>query len=85
MKLRGLISVCVFAPLTHGSLAHASSSETSQSLIANPAATFCEEEGGTYRIVSEETGERGVCVLPDGEEVDAWEFFRAENEAETQN
>ena len=49
--------------------------------IANPAATFCVENGGTYRIVREAAGERGICVLPDGREVDAWEYFRARHGA----
>ena len=44
--------------------------------VANPAATFCVESGGTYRTISEDAGERGICVLPDGREVDAWEHFR---------
>jgi predicted amidohydrolase YtcJ len=44
---------------------------------ANPAAVYCVETGGTYKILKEEAGERGICVLPDGSEVDAWEHFRA--------
>jgi len=66
--------------LTAASQAVASDPETPQSLIANPAAVFCEEQGGTYRIVDDADGERGLCILPGGEEVDAWEYFRAENE-----
>jgi C1A family cysteine protease/putative hemolysin len=42
----------------------------------NPAAVYCEKLGYEYRIVSEPAGQRGVCVLPDGREVDAWEFYR---------
>jgi putative hemolysin len=44
--------------------------------IANPAATFCLAVGGTYKTVREATGDRGICTLPDGREVDAWEYFR---------
>ena len=45
--------------------------------LPNPAAVFCEEQGGTYRTVQEPQGTRGICKLIDGREVDAWEFFRA--------
>lgn len=44
--------------------------------LPNPAAQFCVDEGGTYRIVQETSGERGLCLLPDGREVDAWTHFR---------
>ncbi len=43
--------------------------------LANPAAVFCEEQGG---IVS---GVEPMCELPDGTVVDAWEYFRAESQA----
>jgi putative hemolysin len=43
--------------------------------LANPAAVFCEEQGG---IVS---GVEPMCELPDGTMVDAWEYFRAQNQA----
>ncbi len=49
---------------------------SAQQQLPNPAAQFCVDEGGTYRIVQEAAGERGICVLADGREVDAWEYFR---------
>ncbi len=52
-----------------------------QQQLANPAARFCVDEGGTYRNVQEAAGERGICVLPDGREVDAWDYFRAQHSA----
>ncbi|MEM9498845.1 MAG: DUF333 domain-containing protein [Pseudomonadota bacterium] len=58
----------------------AQAAEGTATLIANPAAEFCLDTGGDYRIVKAAEGERGVCVLPDGEEVDAWAYFRAETE-----
>ncbi|MEE4271518.1 MAG: amidohydrolase family protein, partial [Thermoanaerobaculales bacterium] len=42
----------------------------------NPSAVFCEEDGGTYRVVEEAEGTRGICVFQGGREVDAWEYFR---------
>ena len=44
--------------------------------MPNPAAVFCKEQGGAYRVVQEAEGERGICVLRDGREVDAWDYFR---------
>lgn len=44
--------------------------------ITNPAAVFCTESGGRYEMRQEASGTRGVCILPDGEEVDAWDHFR---------
>ena len=44
--------------------------------MANPAAVFCEEQGGKHVIVQEADGERGICELPDGSKVDAWDYFR---------
>lgn len=47
--------------------------------LANPAATFCVEQGGQYEIQDGENGQTGICTLPDGSKQDAWEYFRAEN------
>jgi putative hemolysin len=41
--------------------------------MPNPAAVFCEEQGGTT------SGPEPMCQLPDGSVVDAWEFFRSEH------
>jgi hypothetical protein len=41
--------------------------------VPNPAAVFCEEEGGTV------SGSEPMCELPDGTVVDAWEHYRAMN------
>jgi putative hemolysin len=38
--------------------------------LANPAAVFCEERGGTT------SGVEPMCALPDGTVVDAWQYFR---------
>lgn len=59
-------------------------SEATASEEPNPAATFCAEKQGTYSIVEEADGQRGICGLADGSEVDAWEYFRAQHSRETQ-
>jgi putative hemolysin len=47
--------------------------------LANPAAVFCTEQGGRYRIETDAAGARGHCTLPDGRDVDAWEYFREQH------
>jgi putative hemolysin len=42
----------------------------------NPAARYCARMGYPYEIERTPEGERGVCVLPNGERVDAWGFYR---------
>jgi putative hemolysin len=49
--------------------------------LANPAATFCVGEGNQYLIRSGNGGSVGICILPDGSEVDAWDYFRANGPA----
>lgn len=47
--------------------------------IANPASTYCAEQGGTSEIRTGEDGSQsGVCVFSDGSECDEWAFFRKE-------
>jgi uncharacterized protein len=65
------------APLGVASGATSDSSKAaSSSSLPNPAAAYCIEMGGTYRMVDEGTGTRGICTLPDGRAVDAWKFYR---------
>jgi len=46
--------------------------------IKNPAAVYCMDMGYEYKIEKTESGERGICVMPDKEECDAWAFYRGE-------
>ena len=39
--------------------------------VTNPAAEFCEEQGGTA------SGPEPLCTLSDGSTVDAWDYFRS--------
>lgn len=45
--------------------------------LSNPAAVFCTEKGGSYEIRNAEDGSQtGICILQDGTEVDAWAYFK---------
>jgi putative hemolysin len=47
--------------------------------MPNPASVFCEEQGGTVDIRSDDEGAQfGVCVFDDGSECEEWAFFRGE-------
>ena len=47
--------------------------------MANPASVFCEEQGGTVDIRTEDDGGQiGICVFPDGSECEEWAFLRTE-------
>ena len=47
--------------------------------IANPASTFCIEQGGQLELVDEADGQVGYCNLPDGRRIEEWEFYRSMN------
>ena len=43
--------------------------------LPNPAAVYCEESGGVVEIRTDDLGQRGFCVFPDGSECDQWSYF----------
>lgn len=48
---------------------------------ANPASLYCEEQGGQVDGRTDPDGnEYGMCVFPDGAEVEEWAFLRGEAE-----
>jgi putative hemolysin len=49
-----------------------------QPSLPNPASVFCEEQGGTVDIRTEDGGSIGYCVLSDGTECEEWAFYRGE-------
>jgi len=51
-----------------------------QLAVANPASVYCIEQGGKLEIVRTDKGDVGWCVLPDGQRIEEWQFFRARNE-----
>jgi putative hemolysin len=44
--------------------------------MADPAALYCLELGYDYETVVTPEGEQGICILPNGERCDAWDFFK---------
>jgi putative hemolysin len=53
--------------------------ENSGAGLANPAAVYCEEQGGKGEIRTDPAGNQyGVCIFDDGSECGQWAFFRGE-------
>jgi putative hemolysin len=44
--------------------------------LANPAAVFCGQHGGTSVIRETAAGQWGVCVFNDKSECDEWAYYR---------
>ena len=59
----------------------ASDENNDQSELANPASVYCEQQGGTVDIRTDESGGQiGYCVFSDGTEVEEWAYYRGEAE-----
>lgn len=47
--------------------------------MANPAAVYCQQKGGTSVSVQTAQGARADCVLPGGERIDEWDLYRRDH------
>jgi putative hemolysin len=45
--------------------------------LANPASTYCVEQGGTVELRAEVKGQVGYCHLSDGRVIEEWTYFRS--------
>lgn len=74
--------VLVVAPLTLVGVVGCGNDSDDEPQLPNPAAVFCVDQGGESVIVTDDDGsQRGVCRLPDGSEVDEWEYYRQFHDA----
>ena len=69
--------VSVISLVLTGCVSATPSTENAQ--LANPASTYCVEQGGTVEIRKEAAGKKGYCRLPDGRVVEEWELFRSQS------
>lgn len=49
--------------------------EESSASMANPASVYCQELGYELEMRETEEGTIGVCIFPDGEECEEWDFL----------
>jgi putative hemolysin len=80
LKKRIAVSLAALAIAGAGSLALWSGGEEENggetgAGLANPASVYCEEQGGTVRMEEGPEGTVGICVFPDGTEVEEWEYW----------
>ncbi|GAA6132087.1 putative hemolysin [Halopseudomonas sabulinigri] len=67
------VKALILAALTQTVLSACSTQSDSPNLgLANPAAIYCADQGGSYHLDS------GTCELPDGQQVDGWEYYRSQ-------
>jgi uncharacterized protein len=48
--------------------------QSAMAIMANPAAEYCTALGYQWKMKTTPVGDVGLCVLPDGTEVDEWNF-----------
>lgn len=54
--------------------------DTPETQVPNPASVYCvDDRQGELQIVETETGQVGMCHLPDGRWCEEWELFRNGN------
>jgi uncharacterized protein len=82
-----LVTLSMLVLASAGSAACGSDAEPSETTtdvgIANPAAVFCIEQGGTLEIVDEAGGQLAYCNLPDGTRIEEWEYWRSQHPTAT--
>ncbi|MEN5179167.1 DUF333 domain-containing protein [Comamonas testosteroni] len=47
--------------------------------MPNPASAYCVKRGGALQIKDTPQGQVGICMLPDGSQVEEWELFRRDH------
>lgn len=80
MKKILLVSAALLAAaLFMTACSEAEATPTDEVGLANPASVYCEEQGYTLELrTDEEGGMYGVCIFPDGSECEEWAFFQGE-------
>jgi putative hemolysin len=49
--------------------------------MANPASVYCNEIGGKLRMENTVQGQEGICILPNGTEMEEWTLYRKDHPA----
>jgi|GEM_PF-1476701 len=72
-----LLIIIILLSLSEGVNIQPSSNVVSEPAIGigNPAAVYCLEMGYEHKIIEGESGQEGMCILPDGESCQEWDFL----------
>jgi len=78
ISMASLFCPCVTHALNEVSAGCGGDAKDQDELIgtANPAAVYCIEMGYEYGVISESSGQRGICIFPDRTRCDAWAFLQ---------
>lgn len=71
-----LISLLLILPMTACNSMKENQFASTKLAIANPASEYCIAQGGKLIIKNEKNGEVGYCNLPNGDEIEEWEYYR---------
>ena len=77
-KILIFILISVFVILLLNSCAKKEEKSFQGVNIANPASINCVNNGGKLKVMEDEKGQHGVCVLSDGTECEEWAYYRKE-------
>ncbi|NDO80235.1 hypothetical protein CJP72_05415 [Citrobacter sp. NCU1] len=81
MKFSFAVLPCVFGLAACSSSTLPDAPKPPQVAMANPAAVYCEQKGGTLVPVQTPQGARADCKLPGGEVIDEWTLWRRDHPA----
>ncbi|WP_279571629.1 putative hemolysin [Volucribacter amazonae] len=86
--MKKILAISAFLTLAACSDVHQIQEEQSELLMigmANPASVYCEQQGGKSEVKRDAQGnEYGICLLPNGEQVDEWDFYRQQQAMDKQ-
>lgn len=72
------ILIIVLISIIAGAVYYFGFREKEEAELPNPAAVYCEEQGGALEGRTFEKGARGFCLFDDGSECGQWDFFRGD-------
>jgi len=77
--MKRVVAIALAAALIISGCSSSSDDNQEQPGLANPASVYCEQQGGTVDIRTDDAGNQtGYCVFTDGTEVEEWAFYRGE-------
>lgn len=75
--MKNLLCLLLLVMVTSCTIAENSNSKIG---MPNPASKYCVDQGGKLIMKKDDAGNvSGICKLKTGEEIEEWEYFRANN------
>lgn len=77
-KILIIVLILIIASLVYYFGFYQKEASEEESELPNPAAVYCQEQGGTLEHQMFEKGVRGYCLFDDGSQCGQWDFYRGE-------